>query len=60
MKVEVCGPNEFQGAIINQITKRNGLLVSTTENDNWFTIVAEVTYYCNIYNYFSVINKYLL
>lgn len=42
MTVEVTCPSEFQGEIIAQISRRNGVLISTNEVDNWFTINAEV------------------
>lgn len=42
MTVEVTGPSEFQGAIISQLTKRSGVIVNTTENEGWFTVVSEV------------------
>lgn len=42
MTVEVSCPAEFQGEIIGQVTRRSGVLLSTNETDNWFTINAEV------------------
>lgn len=42
MMVEVSTPTEFQGSIISQITKRNGIIVSTNEQDGYFVLSAEV------------------
>lgn len=42
MTVEVSVPSEFQGEIIGQIARRNGLLQSTNEIDNYFIANAEV------------------
>lgn len=42
MNVEVSAPSEFQGEIISQISRRSGVLISTNEIDNWFTMNAEV------------------
>ncbi|XP_011640828.1 elongation factor G, mitochondrial [Pogonomyrmex barbatus] len=42
MLVEVVGPQEFQGTILGQLTKRKGIINSTEVIDDWFTVVAEV------------------
>src|SRR5437867_3648612 len=42
MKVEVVVPSDFQGEIIAQLSKRNGVIIGTDEMDQWFTLVAEV------------------
>jgi elongation factor G len=42
MKVEVTGPSEFQGQILTQLTKRNGIVLNTDESEGFFTIVSEV------------------
>lgn len=42
MSVEVTAPEEFQGAIISQLNKRNGIITNTDRAEGWFTIYAEV------------------
>lgn len=42
MHVEVSAPSEYQGDIIGQITRRNGLLQSTNEIDNYFIANSEI------------------
>jgi len=42
MNVEVSCPSEFQGELIGQVSRRSGVLLSTDESNNWFTINAEV------------------
>lgn len=42
MRVEVSVPSEYQGDIISQISRRNGVLQSTDDIDNYFTANAEV------------------
>ncbi|KYM88350.1 Elongation factor G, mitochondrial [Atta colombica] len=42
MMVEVVGPQEFQGSILGQLTKRKGIINFTEVVDEWFTIIAEV------------------
>lgn len=42
MKVEVEGPVEFQGAIIGTINQRRGMILGSTEEDNFCKIEAEV------------------
>ncbi|KAG5328617.1 EFGM factor, partial [Acromyrmex charruanus] len=42
MMVEVVGPQEFQGSILGQLTKRKGIINFTEMVDEWFTITAEV------------------
>lgn len=44
MKVEVTGPSEFQGAIIQQLTRRNGIILGTDESEGFFTVVCEVRF----------------
>merc|ERR1711976_453979 len=41
MKVEVSGPDEFQGGCVGMLTKRSGLIVGVESNDGWFTAVSE-------------------
>ena len=43
MKVEVSVPSEHQGAIISQISKRNGVITGTDERDGYFTVESEVS-----------------
>ncbi len=57
MTVEVTCPSEFQGEIIAQISRRNGVLVSTNEIDNWFTINAEVFHCFNVISITRLINN---
>ncbi len=42
MKVEVEGPSEFQGNIFGSINQRRGMIVSSTEDNNQCTVIAEV------------------
>jgi len=42
MKVEVEGPSEFQGNIFGSINQRRGIIVSSTEDNNQCTVIAEV------------------
>ncbi|KAK7793708.1 hypothetical protein R5R35_007867 [Gryllus longicercus] len=42
MFVEVTGPDEFQGIVMGQLTKRHGLITGQDANDGWFTVYAEV------------------
>lgn len=42
MHVEVSVPSEYQGEVISHISKRNGILQSTNEIDNYFVANAEV------------------
>ncbi|OXU16800.1 hypothetical protein TSAR_011217 [Trichomalopsis sarcophagae] len=42
MLVEITGPEEFQGTVMGQLTKRKGLIVGMDGSEGWFTIHAEV------------------
>ncbi|KAK0093148.1 hypothetical protein PV326_014215 [Microctonus aethiopoides] len=42
MAVEVIVPEEYQGTIMAQISKRRGVITGTDSNDEWITIFAEV------------------
>ncbi|RHX85198.1 elongation factor G [Leptospira stimsonii] len=42
MKVEVDGPSEFQGAILGSLNQRRGMILNTTEEDNYCKTEAEV------------------
>lgn len=42
MMVEVTVPEEFQGNVIGQLNKRNGIIMGTEGTEGWFTIYAEV------------------
>lgn len=42
MFVEVTAPDEFMGPVMQQLTKRNGLITQNERADAWFTIYAEV------------------
>ena len=42
MKVEIEGPVEFQGAIIGTINQRRGMILGSTEEDNFCKIECEV------------------
>lgn len=42
MHVELSAPAEYQGDLIGLISRRNGLLQSTNEIDNYFVANAEV------------------
>jgi len=42
MAVEVIIPSDFQGAIITQLNKRSGVVISMDAADNWVVVSAEV------------------
>lgn len=42
MSVEVTAPEEFQGGVIGQLNKRQGIITGTDGAEGWFTIYAEV------------------
>ncbi|MBW2725508.1 MAG: elongation factor G [Deltaproteobacteria bacterium] len=42
MKVEVEGPQEFQGAILKTIMQRRGTVIGTTEESGYSTVESEV------------------
>ena len=42
MKVEIETPSEFQGNVFGSINQRRGIIVSSTEDNNMFTVDAEV------------------
>lgn len=42
MKVEIEGPSEFQGNIFGSINQRRGMIISSTEDNNQCTVIAEV------------------
>lgn len=42
MSVEVTIPEEFQGSVIGQLNKRQGIITGTDGTEGWFTIYAEV------------------
>ena len=42
MKVEVQGPQEFQGAIVGQVNQRRGIILETSSVENNVVVVAEV------------------
>ncbi|CAD6209708.1 GSCOCG00010808001-RA-CDS [Cotesia congregata] len=42
MAVEITIPNEFQGVIMGQISKRKGVITGTEGSEGWATIYAEV------------------
>ena len=42
MKVEIEGPVEFQGAIIGTVNQRRGMILGSTEEDNFCKIECEV------------------
>ncbi|XP_047488000.1 elongation factor G, mitochondrial-like [Penaeus chinensis] len=42
MSVEITAPEEFQGSIISQMNKRNGIITGTDANEGWFTLYTEV------------------
>jgi elongation factor G len=42
MKVAVEGPTEFQGAIMGSMNQRRGIIVGTTEENNYTVVEAEV------------------
>ena len=41
MNVEVTAPEEFQGTIITQMSRRNGVIKASDTHNNWVTIEAE-------------------
>lgn len=43
MSVEITAPEEFQGSIISQMNKRNGIITGTDANEGWFTLYTEVS-----------------
>ncbi|MDZ7640460.1 MAG: elongation factor G [Desulfurivibrio sp.] len=42
MKVAVEGPTEFQGTIMGSLNQRRGIIIGTTEEDNYTVVEAEV------------------
>ena len=42
MKVEVSAPSEYQGDLVSMLTRRNGVLRSTDEIDNFYIAIGEV------------------
>lgn len=42
MAVEVTAPDEFQGAVMAQLNKRQGIVTATEGTEGWFTVYAEV------------------
>lgn len=42
MIVEVTAPEEFQGAVMGQLSKRHGIITGTDGAEGWFTVYAEV------------------
>ena len=42
MSVEVTAPEEFQGSVIGQLNKRNGIITGTDGTEGWFSVYAEV------------------
>lgn len=42
MMVEVTAPDEFMGTVMQQLTKRNGIITQTERADDWCTLYAEV------------------
>ncbi len=42
MKVEVSGPEEFQGTIMGQINQRRGMIQGSTANEGYSTVESEV------------------
>lgn len=45
MRVEITGPQEFQGVIMTQITKKKGVIKGTDGSEGWFAIEAEIPLY---------------
>jgi len=41
MKVEVTGPEEFQGSCVSMLTQRGGIITESDTSDNWFTVMSE-------------------
>uniref|UniRef100_A0A6V7M9H5 Elongation factor G, mitochondrial n=1 Tax=Bracon brevicornis TaxID=1563983 RepID=A0A6V7M9H5_9HYME len=42
MYVEITVPEEFQGTVMGQMTRRKGLISGTDANEGWVTLYAEV------------------
>ena len=42
MKVAVEGPSEFQGAVMGSINQRRGVIIGTSEENNYTVVEAEV------------------
>ncbi|XP_058802663.1 elongation factor G, mitochondrial [Phymastichus coffea] len=42
MLVEITGPEEFQGTVMGQLTRRKGLIQGISGSEGWFTVYAEV------------------
>jgi elongation factor G len=42
MKVAVEGPTEFQGSVMGSLNQRRGMIIGTSEEDNYTVIEAEV------------------
>lgn len=42
MMVEVTAPEEFQGTVMGQLSKRHGIITGTDGAEGWFTVYAEV------------------
>ena len=42
MTVEITAPDEFQGAVMGGVNKRNGTILGSSSSDGYFTIDAEV------------------
>lgn len=42
MNVEVVVPEEFQGAVLSQLSKRHGIISANDIYEGWSTICAEV------------------
>ena len=43
MTVEITAPDEFQGAVMGGVNKRNGTILGSTSSDGYFTLDAEVS-----------------
>ena len=56
MKVEVEGPSEFQGNIFGSINQRRGMIISSTEDNNQCTVIAEVPL-AEMFGYSSVLRS---
>ena len=59
MHVEVSAPSEYQGDLIGQVTRRNGLLQSTNEMDNYFVANAEVRFASFFFFFFQIAHSCL-
>lgn len=60
----VTAPEEFQGAVIGNINKRNGLILNTETNQGWFIAQSEVALndmfgYCKCFHLSIFITKFL-